>query len=184
MSDPRRPPDAFDLLGLAPTLDLPRDAIERAYLTHARRLHPDLVGSDPRAQNDAQQRSSDLNRAARTLRDPEARANLLLARLGGPTKESDRSLPDGFLAQILETRMEIESTRGDPAARTRWEAWAQDQRAQYQKRCTALFAALGPVPDGKARQAIRRELNAWRYIERLIEQLDPGYNPGTADFAA
>ena len=28
--------------------------------------------------------------------------------------------------------------------------------------------------DGAALGAIRVELNAWRYIERLLEQLDPG----------
>ena len=29
---------------------------------------------------------------------------------------------------------------------------------------------------------IRESLNAWRYIERLIEQLDPDYSPAEADF--
>ena len=36
--------------------------------------------------------------------------------------------------------------------------------------------------DPEVRLTIRRELNVWRYTERMIEQLDPGYDPNTADF--
>ncbi|MFU8828329.1 MAG: hypothetical protein ACNA8P_02740 [Phycisphaerales bacterium] len=32
------------------------------------------------------------------------------------------------------------------------------------------------------RDAIRESLNAWRYIERLIEQLDPAYSAGVGEF--
>jgi hypothetical protein len=41
----------------------------------------------------------------------------------------------------------------------------------YAGKVTRLFERQG---DAGALVAIRRELNAWRYIERLIEQLDGG----------
>ena len=39
------------------------------------------------------------------------------------------------------------------------------------------------VPAPEALREVRTRLNAWRYIERLIEQLDPDYDPARADFA-
>jgi hypothetical protein len=52
------------------------------------------------------------------------------------------------------------------------------QRGEYEGRVARLFA------QGAETVEIRRELNAWRYIERLIEQLDPNYDPGRADFGS
>jgi molecular chaperone HscB len=168
------PLDPFDILGLPPTFDLTREQIERAYLAASRRLHPDLVGAGPQEQAAAQASSARLNEAAGVLRDPEARASALVARLGGPSKEADKSLPDGFLQDILDVRMEIEAARGDPAARDRWEAWAGEQRLAYAARCSELLGRAGATtpPDAGCLREARRTLNAWRYIERLIEQLD------------
>ena len=174
-------PDPFDVLNLPGTFDLSREAIERAYLTASRRLHPDLAGSDPDIQASAQARTAALNDAATTLRDPERRANALLHRLGGPSKEGDKSLPPGFLQDILEVRMEIEEARGDPIATEKWEQWARSERQEQARLCSTLFTevatATDPMPRAQSLAAIRLQLNAWRYIERLIEQLDPG-DPG------
>lgn len=182
------PLDPFDTLGLPPTFGLTSGAIERAYLRASARLHPDLAGAGVDTQARAEGDASDLNAAAATLRDPESRAIALLARLGGPSKEQDRSLPEGFLQDILDTRMQIEESRHDPAARSKWESWASAQRREYSARCASLFERALPNPGGSPDAAclaeIRRTLNAWRYIERLIEQLDPGYDPNRADFRA
>lgn len=173
--------DPFDVLGLPASFDLTADQIQRAYLTRARRLHPDVANG---AESDAssQIHTAELNRAASALRDSESRAAALLNRLGGPTKAQDQSLPAGFLQSILETRMEIEEARGDEAARARWEAWAREQRAAYAQQCGSMFRALSSPPAESGRREIRQTLNAWRYIERLIEQLDPAYDPAKADF--
>ncbi len=174
--------DPFDVLGLPARFDLTVDQIQRAYLARARRLHPDLAEGGESADAAAQAGTAELNRAVRVLRDAESRAGALLARLGGPAKEADKSLPAGFLASMLETRMEIEAAREDPAARAGWEAWAREQRAGYAARCGELFGALDDPGGETGRREIRQTLNAWRYIERLIEQLDPAYDPARADF--
>lgn len=173
-------PDPFDTLGLPPAFTLDAAQIDRAYLARSAALHPDVATGDP----DAPRRMAALNDAKRTLEDPERRAIALLARLGGPAKEQDRSLPDGFLIDIMETREEIESAiqSGDPAQRRRWEAWAQAQRERAIHEVGAMFAALGPPARPDQLRAIRTRLNAWRYIERFVEQLDPDYDPARADF--
>ena len=125
-----------------------------------------------------------VNLARRTLSDPERRAHALLARLGGPTKERERGLPEGFLAGMMELREKIEGAVGDSGERAKWEAWAQERRREAVAQVGAMFRALPAAGAERAAalRAIRVLLNAWRYIERLIEQLDPDYDPSRADF--
>lgn len=158
-------PDAFTTLGLEPRFDVTGEAVERAYLRRAAAVHPDRGDDDGVA-------AAELNLAREVLANPESRANALLARLGGPGAGQDKSLPSEFLVEMMEVREAIEAARSDAAESARWVRWADERRAEYVARLTGLFAASPPVL-----AEIRRELNAWRYIERLIEQLDPSYDP-------
>ncbi len=163
------------MLGLEPTFALDAATIRRAYLARVAAIHPDSNTSD----DDGGRSSAALNDAKATLEDPERRAAALLARLGGPTKEQDKSLPPGFLIQTMEMRERIESAlaSGDPDARSAVERDAAARRATHIARVAELFLAARASPGAEALRAIRIELNAWRYVERLIEQLDPAYDP-------
>ncbi len=156
--------DPFDILGLSRSFDLSIDAIERAYLAQSAQCHPDLIGDD----DEASRRSAELNDAKAALANPESRANALLAVLGGPSKEQDRTLPNGFLLEMMETREEIEAdiASGSEAKRSTWKEWSARERERYTKTVSMLFKQT-PVDTSE----IRKQLNAWRYIERLIEQL-------------
>lgn len=165
--------DPFETLGLSPRFDLTADEVERAYLARAALCHPDLVSGNAEQAADAARLSSGLNGARAALADPESRANALLARLGGAAQGS-KDLPDGFLMEIMETRMEVESAAesGDAAELARWRAWAAEERRGYIERLGVMFAALGASGDAGALRAIREQLNAWRYIERMLEQIE------------
>ena len=189
-AEPDQPdqPDPFDALGVPPSFRLTATQIERAYLTRAAQAHPD-AHADAHTSADAAQAASGmahLNDARRRLRHAETRARALLHR-HGLHDPADDALPDGFLMSMLETRMEIEAAiaGGDEAERTRWAEWAERRRAEHAERIAELFDDLDAGGDQDAIGAhIRVELNAWRYIERLIEQLDPAYDPDRADFGA
>ena len=163
--------DPFETLGLEPRFDLAEADIQRAYLARAAACHPDLVGADPERAADAARLSAALNRARALLTAPEDRARALLERLGGGTGD-ERELPDGFLMEMMETRMDVEAAveAGDGEELARWRQWAKTERAGYIERLGTMFAGLGTPPDPDAVQAIRCELNAWRYIERMLEQ--------------
>ena len=163
--------DPFAILGLEPTFDLPAHVVERAYLVRAGATHPDAAGPGP----DAADGAALLNRAKDTLLHSESRAGAMLSRLGGPSKEQDKSLPPGFLMEFMETRAEVDAalTGHDEAARWRWRAWALRRRADYERVVGQAFLSVGTPPAPSLLAVIRRELNAWRYIERLIEQIDP-----------
>lgn len=177
------PPDPFQILGIPPGFDLDPKRIERAYLTRAATIHPDLVGDD----DEAAARSAQLTQARQILDNPESRANLLLMHFGGPSKEQDKSLPAGFLMDVMELReaVELALESGDPDARAEQTRLALAERARYIATLRDLFAAAASGAKTPALLGqIRMQLNAWRYIERLIEQLDPAYDPARADFSA
>lgn len=167
-------PDPFTLLGLPARFDLDPAPIEQAYLARAAAVHPDLAGDDPTRAAQAAREAAALNDAKATLLDPEARARALLSLLAaGDASPGGRDLPDGFLMEIMQTRMELESAvaEGDAEAIARWREWAAAERRSYIDRIGALFAGLSQPPNEPDLSTIGRRLNAWRYIERLIEQL-------------
>lgn len=176
--------DPFSILGLAPGFDLDTAAVERAFLLRVAAAHPDRVVDDDLAgpadpdthtNADAEARVAQLSLARETLLDAERRAVALLALLGGPDASADRSLPAGFLQEMLEVREAMEqeiAAEGDPARR-RWGRWAQERRQGHVERLRGWFSAATPPL-----AEIRRELNAWRYVERLLEQL--ASTPGPA----
>jgi hypothetical protein len=168
----------FAQLGLEPVYRIDSAQIERAYRIGLAQSHPDMGagggGADPAA----------LNAARATLSDHEQRASALLAVLGGPDASSCRDLPDGFLMDMMMQRQEIEEAieSGGEQERARWEQWGIEQRRAYHKEIAQRFEALSDPADHAGLRDIRVQLNAWRYIERLIEQLDPEYDPADADF--
>ena len=176
-------PDPFGVLGLPRRFGLSDSEIESAFLARLAGAHPDLAGES------SSMDAAALTEARATLDDPERRAGALLVLLGGASASEDRSLPDGFLMEMMELREAIEGEigSGGSGARARWEAFAEERRARHIERVGALFDRLGDAQDpaalGAGLGAVRTELNAWRYTERLIEQLDPEYDPARADFA-
>ncbi|MEN0020458.1 MAG: iron-sulfur cluster co-chaperone HscB C-terminal domain-containing protein [Planctomycetota bacterium] len=166
--------DPFQALSLSPRFDLADADIERAYLGKIASAHPDAASQAEAAD------PATLNDARRALLDPEQRAEALLAVLGGPGPGSDRELPDGFLHEMLDVRMQLEDAQAsdDPAEREQWRAWASERRDQHIAAVAQHFSDYANNPQPEKLVAVRRELNAWRYAERMLEQIDPAAGPG------
>ena len=160
------PDDPFLLLGLAPGFDLTESDIERAYLERVALNHPDLVSND----EEAAARAAALNDARAALLDPESRARILLTRIVG--EKTDDTLPDGFLFEIMEVRSGLEdaAAAGDAEQIREWQSWADARRSEYIEKIRTQFSQLSDPPEDQETRAIRTTLNAWRYIERMIEQ--------------
>jgi curved DNA-binding protein CbpA len=154
-------PDPFDVLGLPPQLELSASDVEAAYLKRAALAHPDIAGGE----GESARAMARLNDAKRTLLDLEKRAQTILARLGGPSADADRALPEGFLMEMMETREAMESEiAADPDAAGRWRQWGLAKRREHAAEVAACLQR-GEL------KAARVALNAWRYVERLIEQV-------------
>lgn len=172
--------DPFGALGVPRRFDLDPAAVHRAYLMRVGSLHPDLGGAGGGDAEEADRASAVLNQARDTLLDPERRAAALLALLGGPAASEDRSLPEGFLMEMMDVRERAEAECADPEGHARWSAWAAQRRADSIGEIGGLFAAAAERPGEETLAAIRRALNAWRYVERMIEQLDPSGSLGAS----
>lgn len=170
--------DPFALLDLPRRFEIDLEALQAVYLRKSASLHPDRF-ADPIEQAEAAERAAALNRARAVLIDDERRANALLALLGGPSKEEEKDLPDGFLMEIMEIRQTMEEilASGDASKRRHFEEWADGERQALIEKIADLFrqatAGAGASPPADLLGAIRIELNALRYIERMIEQLGP-----------
>ena len=125
---PAAPVDYFSFFGLPRKLNLDVTTLERDFYALSRKLHPDLYAQS----NEAEQRqwslekSSQLNDAYRTLKDPIARTEYLLrlqgvdldeqstqateaARASGKTKK--QVVPPDMLEEVFELNMQIEELR-------------------------------------------------------------------------
>ncbi|MFN3167417.1 MAG: Fe-S protein assembly co-chaperone HscB [Phycisphaeraceae bacterium] len=163
--------DPFATLGVDRRFDLDTESLRQTFLAASARAHPDQF-VDPIDQADAVDRMSRLTDAFRVLSDPESRARALLG-LSGLEAECDRDkLPPDLLMEVMEVREEMESAivSGDAAELDRLRTWANERRAEHLNQLKTLFATN---LDADAASRVRLELNALRYMQRMLDQM-PG----------
>ena len=163
----------FDILGIEARFEIDPADIRRRAVRRAARLHPDRA-SDPVTAAEQARELALVNEASGILLDDIARAELLLAMHGGPGPSEDRTLPEGFLESILATRMELEEAvaSGDEEGRKRLADWARSEWAERRAAVASILDRNDP-PVADDLNVVRRELNRWRYSQRMLEQLEP-----------
>ena len=164
------PADPFAVLGLPRAFPVDRAALDKARLRRTASLHPDRA-SEP---TEAAAELARVNEAYLALADEESAAKALLETLGGPSATEVKDLPDNMLMEMLDIRerMDEAAATGDPALKAELQAWADERRVEFLERLTRAFAELGDLPSDEGLRDIRVQLNGWRYVERMIEQLD------------
>jgi molecular chaperone HscB len=148
--------DHFATLNLPHRFAIDRTDLEREYRDRARASHPDHHGNDGTA-------AAAVNDAYRTLKDPVSRAEHLLALLGGPTAQTDKSQDQFFLMEMMDLRERIDS---DDAAHAEIETDLTDRRHAQIDTVTNEFAKT--TPDLRK---IRRSLNAIKTLDSLLRLL-------------
>jgi molecular chaperone HscB len=102
--------DYFSFLGLERTLNIDEAALESQFYALSRRLHPDyFMAAEPAEQQASVDRSSMLNSAYRTLRDPWTRGKYLLTIEG--YKEAEKRAPADLLEEVFDLNMQIEELK-------------------------------------------------------------------------
>lgn len=148
----------FALFSLPRHLRLDLLELERNFHAQSRRLHPDRFASRPPAeQAEALQRSSQLNDAYRTLRDPVGRTEYLLSLEGVQLEEQSRRATDAakmagtvkkqiappdLLEEAFELNMQLEEMRFARVAGQQDEGTERDLFAA-RERFTATLTSLG-----------------------------------------
>ncbi len=150
--------DYFTLFSLPRHLRLDLPTLERTFYAQSRLLHPDRFASRPVAEQAAALgRSSQLNDAYRTLRDPIPRTEYLLSLEGVQLEEQSRQATDAakatgvekkqvappdLLEEAFELNMQLEEMRFARTAGEKDEATERDLQGA-RERFTAMLTALG-----------------------------------------
>lgn len=161
--------DPFATLGVDRSFALDEAELRQRFLQASAAMHPDRY-TDPLEQADAVEKMSRVTDAYRLLCDPESRARELL-RLSGVESDGDKDkLPPELLMEVMEVREEMEAAieASNRAELDRLRAWANTQREQHLAQLGDLLES--DIDAAQAAQA-RLELNALRYMQRMLEQM-------------
>ena len=128
---PAQPTDYFSFFGLPRKLQLDEAVLEREFYTLSRKLHPDVYSrASKREQAWSLEKTSQLNDAYRTLKDPVSRTEYLLSLEGIQAEEQSKlateqaraagvekkqSVPAELLEEAFELNMLLEEARVDGA---------------------------------------------------------------------
>ena len=163
--------DAFAVFGLEPRFGLDAEALRKRLLKLSRRLHPDFFGADAEQRALAERNSAELNAAYATLANDFARASLLVAVRGGPDSDSERQMPQAFLMEVMEWNETLETAREGPQGEA--VAKVEPLAAELAEARGAAMARAGELLDaGQDPTEARRQLNAVRYVDRALEQIE------------
>jgi len=154
--------DLFGLLGLPAQFDLDPAVIEAAFFEKSKQTHPDRFPAAER--NRALIASREVNAAYKTLKDPVARAEYLLARAGVTIGGNEQVEPE-LLMEILELREELAENRKNVAV-------VERLQAEMQKPRDAAVATLRGLFVREDLAAIKQQLIVLRYLDRYLEECD------------
>lgn len=166
--------DAFDVLGLAPALDLDLALLEQRYRDLQRALHPDKFVNAPSGERrESLSRAVSVNDAYRLLKDELKRADLMFARLTGKRADEGQATADPeLLMEVMELREELQHVRKQRDLKRVGEL-ATQVGALEQKTGIALRAAFTELAGGPNQAALEkaaRALSRLRYYRRFQDE--------------
>lgn len=166
----------FEILGLAPNHAVDAGLLKRRMLRASRDVHPDFFATAPSDVRELAGRNSALlNAAFQTLSDDVERANWLVAYLGGPDEQHERTMPAEFLAEVLEWNERLEEARAITSGFDPRLAGLKSELSERRGRALASIAQLlTPLPERGAPSLtiVRRHLNAVRYVDRALSEIE------------
>jgi molecular chaperone HscB len=175
--------DYFSFLGLPRKLNLEMAELEQRFRTLSRQFHPDyFYNATPAERRASLERSSYLNDAYRTLKQPIARAEYLLQLEGFVARspeEATKQVPPALLEEVFALNEELDEIRDLRASGAPADVWKarleqargpiEHKRETHEAQLQALSARWDALLDAKAGIVERRPvLEALR--DRVLER--------------
>jgi molecular chaperone HscB len=181
--------DYFSFLGVPRKLNLDVADLEQRFRALSRQFHPDyFYNATPAERRASLERSSYLNDAYRTLRQPIPRVAYLLSLEGMDRRRTERSdaaaepdnkVPPALLEEVFALNEELDAVRELRSAGAPPEEWKtrlqaarepiERKRAEHEEQLEELFAKWDAAVDRSGSQDERRQvLHALR--ERMLER--------------
>lgn len=171
-----REPTPFESMGLAISHRVDVADLRRRLLQLGRLVHPDYFATGSEAERErAEHAAALLNEAHEILADEAQRADWIVRHFGGPGEDDERAMPQAFLAEVLEWNESLEDARrratGSPPDLSPLE---RDLRARRARALATVADLLSPLPEhgSPALRDVRRELNAVRYMDRTLSEIE------------
>ncbi|MGZ4816739.1 MAG: Fe-S protein assembly co-chaperone HscB [Terriglobales bacterium] len=182
---PPAPTDYFSFFGLRRKLNLDVAQLERDFYQFSRKLHPDVFSrATPQEQEWSLQKSSQMNDAYRTLKDPIARTEYLLKLEGVHFEEQSKQatekarqtgevkkqvVPPDLLEEVFELNMQLEEARMNKKM-GEVDVDLENELRQTKKNLERKYHALD--------EELKRYWNEW---DALIERVQSGDVDGAPD---
>jgi molecular chaperone HscB len=191
--------DYFTFLGLSRTLNVDVADLEQRYRALSRQFHPDyFYNASPAERLASLERSSYLNDAYRTLRNPAARIDYLLklegvAGIGGT--EANQQVPPALLEEVFALNEELDEIRAMRESGTAQADWRlrlerarkpiEAKRADHEARLQQLMlewdrvveCGLSDAERQRILQALHERVLERNYIGNLLAGIERELNP-------
>jgi molecular chaperone HscB len=185
--------DYFAFMGLPRKLNLPAAEIEQQFRALSRKFHPDYFYNAPAAERRASlERSSYLNDAYRTLKQPVTRIGYLLELEGYGTAGPDQSkqVPPALLEEVFALNEELDEVRELRAAGAPPQDWKariesarrpiEEKRAAHEQQLQQLSAEWDVLIDRNAPkaegrpvlEALKQRMLERNYINNLLAGIE------------
>ena len=179
-------PDFFNFLGLPRKLRIDMNDLEQRYRALSRQYHPDYFYNAPPAERrQALERSSYLNDAYRTLKNPVTRIEYLLKAEGVATGDAAK-VPAGLLEEVFALNEELDEVRemrsgGAPpdewkARLTRARQPIEEKRAEHEAQLQALSESWDTTGDRAVLEKLRDRILERNYITNLLTGIEKELN--------
>jgi molecular chaperone HscB len=160
--------DYFALFQIKPQFKIDRQALESAYLTVQKQVHPDLHAGGSEAEKRVSMQMATLaNSAYRTLMNPIQRGLYLCAKNGvDPQLETNTAMPATFLMQQMEWRETLDEAR-DNASKL------EELYAQVEKTKKEVLLEVEQAIDGQQNfEVAAQKLRALLFIDKFSVELE------------
>src|SRR3954462_4707233 len=195
---PVRPMTRFQFFGLRKKLNLNEQQLQNEFYALSRKLHPDVYArATANEQEWSLQKTSQLNDAYRTLKDPIARTQYLLSLEGVQLEEQSKSatdaarqsgeekkqaVPPELLEEVFELNMQLQELKmgeRDPqtiaqleSAKKSFEKTPDDSNVELRKYWDAWDSAKDSEAEAKAMGQMVALLNRRSYIRNLVRDVN------------
>lgn len=190
--------DYFSFFGLPRKLQIDLDDLEQRFRELSRRFHPDyFYNASPAERRASLERTSYLNDAYRTLKQPITRVEYLLQLEGvSPrgSEEAAKQVPPGLLEEVFALNEELDEVRELRARHAGSDEWKrrleraarpiETKRSGHEQQLSSLSSRWDAIVDGQAPDSERRAvLEALRgrilernYINNLLSGIERELN--------
>jgi molecular chaperone HscB len=168
----------FAIFGFEPSDEIDARELHKRLLRFSRLTHPDYFAAErAEVRALAERNTARINEAHDILADDARRADWLVQSLGGPSENDERQMPKEFLLEVLEWNEVLEAAKSagpGSTAMSQLDELEQELRAERAVTIDSIRAKLTPLPDPRAPslREIRRDLNAVRYLDRALGDIE------------